>query len=54
MVAQRGTFVFDRVLEQTLDQQAVYQAVAAPLVGSVLGGTNVTLFAYGQTGTGKT
>ena len=35
-------------------QQAVYDATAAPLVAAVLRGFNATVFAYGQTGCGKT
>ena len=31
----------------------VYAAVAAPLVRTLLAGTNATLFAYGQTGRGR-
>lgn len=50
---QKGEFVFDRVFEPG-DQREIFDMVAAPLVSAVLQGTNVTMFAYGQTGTGKT
>eukprot|EP00929_Paragymnodinium_shiwhaense_P107061 TRINITY_DN73050_c0_g1_i1.p1 TRINITY_DN73050_c0_g1~~TRINITY_DN73050_c0_g1_i1.p1 ORF type:complete len:1438 (+),score=287.61 TRINITY_DN73050_c0_g1_i1:156-4469(+) len=46
-------FVFDRVF-QPATQSDVFDGVAKPLVEAVLAGTNVTMFAYGQTGTGKT
>lgn len=32
----------------------VYNAVVSPLLEEVLAGYNCTVFAYGQTGTGKT
>ncbi|KAK8935831.1 Kinesin-4 [Platanthera zijinensis] len=46
-------FKFDRVYTMNDDQSDVY-ADASPLVISVLDGYNVCIFAYGQTGTGKT
>ena len=35
-------------------QQEVYETTAKPAVISILQGYNSTIFAYGQTGTGKT
>lgn len=35
-------------------QLQVYQEVVSPLIEEVLNGYNCTVFAYGQTGTGKT
>ncbi|KAM0935133.1 putative minus-end-directed kinesin ATPase [Dioscorea sansibarensis] len=49
----KKTFKFDRVYAPRDDQGDVY-ADASPLVTSVLDGYNVCIFAYGQTGTGKT
>ncbi|ONL92876.1 Di-glucose binding protein with Kinesin motor domain [Zea mays] len=49
----KKTFKFDRVFTPKDDQDIVY-ADASPLVTSVLDGYNVCIFAYGQTGTGKT
>ncbi|CAM0870939.1 unnamed protein product [Alopecurus aequalis] len=49
----KKTFKFDRVYTPKDDQAEVY-ADASPLVTSVLDGYNVCIFAYGQTGTGKT
>uniref|UniRef100_A0A7N0T4S7 Kinesin motor domain-containing protein n=1 Tax=Kalanchoe fedtschenkoi TaxID=63787 RepID=A0A7N0T4S7_KALFE len=46
-------FKFDRVYTPNDDQVDVF-ADASPLVVSVLDGFNVCIFAYGQTGTGKT
>lgn len=48
------SFNFDRVFGTTSKQVDVYKVVAAPLVEEVLLGYNCTVFAYGQTGTGKT
>lgn len=48
------SFAFDRVFGTTSKQVDVYKVVAAPLVEEVLAGYNCTVFAYGQTGTGKT
>ncbi|KAM3283226.1 kinesin-like protein KIN-14R [Capsicum chacoense] len=49
----KKTFKFDRVYTPRDDQGVVY-ADASPMVISVLDGYNVCIFAYGQTGTGKT
>lgn len=50
----KQTFRFDAVFPESASQDAVFQEMAAPLVRAVCGGVNATLFAYGQTGTGKT
>lgn len=49
-----ASFVFDRVFNESYSQTAVYKSTACHLVKDFLTGTNVTIFAYGQTGTGKT
>ncbi|URD87944.1 KISc [Musa troglodytarum] len=49
----KKSFKFDRVYTPKDNQADVY-ADASPLVTSVLDGYNVCIFAYGQTGTGKT
>ena len=48
------TFTFDNVFDRNSTQTAVYNETAKPIVDSVLEGYNGTVFAYGQTGTGKT
>jgi hypothetical protein len=53
-VSVKGSFVFNRVFEDSYGQDQVYAATAKPYVADFLAGTNVTIFAYGQTGTGKT
>ncbi|XP_014215854.1 kinesin-like protein KIF3B [Copidosoma floridanum] len=47
-------FSFDSVYDWTSTQQEIYEETVRPLVISVLDGFNGTIFAYGQTGTGKT
>ncbi|XP_004289515.1 PREDICTED: geminivirus Rep-interacting motor protein-like [Fragaria vesca subsp. vesca] len=49
----KKSFKFDRVYTPKDDQADVY-VDASPMVISVLDGYNVCIFAYGQTGTGKT
>nr|CAD7430638.1 unnamed protein product [Timema monikensis] len=48
------TFSFDRVFDPSSKQMDVYKTVLNPLIDEVLAGYNCTVFAYGQTGTGKT
>lgn len=48
------SFVFDHVYEQGSTQRSVYENTARTVVDSALQGYNATIFAYGQTGTGKT
>eukprot|EP01017_Pseudomicrothorax_dubius_P013974 TRINITY_DN1637_c0_g3_i6.p1 TRINITY_DN1637_c0_g3~~TRINITY_DN1637_c0_g3_i6.p1 ORF type:complete len:453 (-),score=149.81 TRINITY_DN1637_c0_g3_i6:28-1386(-) len=48
------TFTFDLAYDWNSQQETVYQETAYPIVESVLEGYNGTIFAYGQTGTGKT
>ncbi|XP_076299090.1 kinesin-like protein Klp61F [Lasioglossum baleicum] len=47
-------FIFDHVFGPSSKQIDVYNAVVSPLLEQVLAGYNCTVFAYGQTGTGKT
>ncbi|XP_065833724.1 kinesin-like protein KIF11 [Oscarella lobularis] len=50
----RKTFTFDRVFGPEALQIDVYKGVLSPILDEVLMGYNCTVFAYGQTGTGKT
>ncbi|KAM3584843.1 uncharacterized protein V6R79_000558 [Siganus canaliculatus] len=47
-------YVFDRVLPPNTSQEQVYDQCAKQIVKDVLGGYNGTIFAYGQTSSGKT
>jgi len=48
------TYPFDLVYGPQADQAMIYHDVVGPMLEQVLEGYNCTLFAYGQTGTGKT
>ncbi|XP_075057178.1 kinesin-like protein KIF3C isoform X2 [Mixophyes fleayi] len=48
------TFTFDAVYDANSKQADLYDETVRPLIDSVLQGFNGTIFAYGQTGTGKT
>ncbi|KAH1027568.1 kinesin-like protein Klp68D [Dendroctonus ponderosae] len=47
-------FTYDAVYDERSAQQTLYDETIRPLVASVLEGYNGCVFAYGQTGTGKT
>src|SRR5947209_4205698 len=48
------TYTFDSVYSPEATQEELYNATVFPIVQEVLKGFNCTIFAYGQTGTGKT
>ncbi|KQK22297.1 kinesin-like protein KIN-5B isoform X1 [Brachypodium distachyon] len=48
------TFTFDKVFGPKSQQRVIYDQAVAPIVDDVLDGYNCTVFAFGQTGTGKT
>ncbi|KAK3237072.1 hypothetical protein CYMTET_52825, partial [Cymbomonas tetramitiformis] len=52
--ANRKTFLFDRVFTGFSTQVDVFDQAIAPICKDVLRGIDSTIFAYGQTGTGKT
>ncbi|GMK55648.1 hypothetical protein CspeluHIS016_0207040 [Cutaneotrichosporon spelunceum] len=52
--ANTKTYKFDKVFGPEADQTTVFMEVAEGMLGEVLSGYNCTIFAYGQTGTGKT
>eukprot|EP00951_Prasinocladus_malaysianus_P012490 scaffold93137_cov30-Prasinocladus_malaysianus.AAC.1 len=45
------TFTFDQVYNWDAIQKDIFDISARPIVDSVIGGYNGTMFAYGQTGT---
>ena len=47
------TFTFDSTYGADATQKQIYDITASPIVDSVLQGFNGTIFAYGQTGAGK-
>lgn len=48
------TYSFDHVFTPSSTQLHVYKSIVIPIIDEVLQGYNCTVFAYGQTGTGKT
>ncbi|CAG2247375.1 KIF5 [Mytilus edulis] len=47
-------FIFDKILQPNVSQEDVYNTTAKTIVADVLAGYNGTIFAYGQTSSGKT
>jgi len=47
-------YQFDEAFDDTISQEEVYKRTAKRIIPSVLEGFNVTVFAYGATGSGKT
>ncbi|XP_048454913.1 kinesin heavy chain [Rhincodon typus] len=54
LLGQGKPFVFDKVFSPNTTQEQVYSACAKQIVKDVLDGYNGTIFAYGQTSSGKT
>lgn len=54
MGEKERVFSFDMAFEPTCAQKYIFDHAALPIIESVLEGYNGTIFAYGQTGTGKT
>uniref|UniRef100_A0A3B3RKH6 Kinesin-like protein n=2 Tax=Paramormyrops kingsleyae TaxID=1676925 RepID=A0A3B3RKH6_9TELE len=54
VVVASKSYVFDRVLPPNTTQDQVYSTCAKQIVKDVLEGYNGTIFAYGQTSSGKT
>ncbi|KAM9197352.1 kinesin-like protein KIF11 isoform 3-T3 [Dugong dugon] len=52
--SSRKTYTFDMVFGASTKQIDVYRSVVCPILDEVIMGYNCTIFAYGQTGTGKT
>ncbi|KAM0329371.1 hypothetical protein ACHAQA_004677 [Verticillium albo-atrum] len=48
------TYNFDRAFSPAADQSMIFDDVVKPILAEMLAGFNCTIFAYGQTGTGKT
>ncbi|KAF1958804.1 kinesin-domain-containing protein [Byssothecium circinans] len=48
------SYQFDKVFSSAADQSMIFDEVVTPMLDEVLNGFNCTIFAYGQTGTGKT
>ena len=51
---EKPIFNFDHVFNFTTPQAEIYRVAGKPVIESVLEGFNGTIFAYGQTSSGKT
>ncbi|KAK2837177.1 hypothetical protein Q5P01_014389 [Channa striata] len=54
MLRSNRVFTFDYAFGPSASQDEVYESCVRPLVESLVGGYNATVFCYGQTGSGKT
>ncbi|KAH8161135.1 hypothetical protein CIB48_g7103 [Xylaria polymorpha] len=52
--SEEFSFTFNSVYDQSTTQEALFTAEVAPHLKSLFNGLDVTIFAYGVTGTGKT
>ena len=50
----KEVFSFDQVFNSSANTQEIFQSQVASLIETLLEGFNVTVFAYGQTSSGKT
>ena len=46
-------YTYDKIFPVETNQKTIFQEIGLPLVNKFLSGYNTTIFAYGQTGTGK-
>lgn len=53
-VFQGKVYLFDKVFKPNASQEKVFSESAKSIVSDVLAGYNGTIFAYGQTSSGKT
>ncbi|KAJ1962239.1 hypothetical protein GGI12_002758, partial [Dipsacomyces acuminosporus] len=53
-VVQGSSFTFDKVFDQKDSTQMVYDDIVKGIIASSMSGFNGTIFAYGQTSSGKT
>ncbi|KAG1144951.1 hypothetical protein G6F37_005833 [Rhizopus arrhizus] len=54
LTSNNTIYRFDHIFYQECSQQQLYDQVGYPVLQEFLNGYNCTIFAYGQTGTGKT
>lgn len=53
-LSSKKVYGLDRIFGSETDQSMIFDEVVSPIVDDLLSGMNCTVFAYGQTGTGKT
>ena len=47
-------YIYDKIFPAETNQETIFEEIGLPLLKKFLSGYNSTIFAYGQTGTGKT
>ena len=52
--SEQKCFTYDYVASEDVSQEEIFEAIGKPIALSCLAGYNGTIFAYGQTGAGKT
>jgi kinesin family protein 15 len=52
--SEEKTFTFDHAGDESTTQEDVFRSVGVPITEACMDGYNTTIFAYGQTGAGKT
>ena len=53
-IKELKSFTFDHTYDWRATQQLIFEQTALPILESIMEGYNGAIFAYGQTGTGKT
>ena len=51
---EQKSFTFDYIATDLISQADIFDTIGKPIADSCLSGYNSTIFAYGQTGAGKT
>ena len=51
---RKHAFQFDKIFDSKINQEEIFNEVAKDVIDSTIDGYNGTIFAYGQTGFGKT
>ena len=53
-IDNRPSFSFDKIFSENSSQKEIYENIGKEIVKDVMDGYNGTIFAYGQSGSGKT
>lgn len=53
-IGDHKSFTYDYVADEEVNQEKIFEMVGKPIASSCMSGYNGTIFAYGQTGAGKT
>lgn len=53
VAGKQKPYYFDNIFNEQADQESVFNSIVKPRIHNIIDGYNCTIFAYGQTGTGK-